>query len=173
MNIISNKDTDWIDSVKMSLPDHYNVLEENLVSSMKNNTLDNIDAHGCALAAAIASGNMELAYEISVNSVLFGNDIRKSIANIVAGQSIDTIINQYVDSTYKGNANTHKPMLLRDNIENDTRMAIYAYSAALVLGNHRSFVIVEVLKNSGYSDQQIQDIANIAATVSTLSKILI
>lgn len=165
-----NQNSNWIDTVKMSLPAHASVLENNLVQSMTKHTLSEVDAHACALAAAIASGNNELAFEISVNGVLFGNDVREIVTRVVISQMMDTITNEYIDSTYKGDANTHPFRLERDDVEKLSDALLYAYAAALVLRNGRTFAIVDNLKAGNYTDQQIQDVANIAATVAAISK---
>jgi hypothetical protein len=64
----------WVDVVKTSIPEHLSYLERNFEIAMTQHGLDEIDAHGCALAAALASGNAELAFEISMNGPLFGKD---------------------------------------------------------------------------------------------------
>ncbi len=57
----------WVEQVKESIPDHSKDIKLNLDSVMNRSGLDEIDAHACAFAAALAAGNGDLAFEISMN----------------------------------------------------------------------------------------------------------
>jgi len=79
----------WISSLSMSIPAHMSFVEDELNLAMNSDLLTEIESHGVALLAAILSNNSELAFEISMNSPLFGNPIRETISIIAARSSID------------------------------------------------------------------------------------
>ena len=57
----------WVDQVKESIPDHAKDIKLNLDAVINRSGLDEVDAHACAMAAAISAGNGELAYENGMN----------------------------------------------------------------------------------------------------------
>ena len=164
----------WVESVKLSLPEHAKFLESSLDIAMNQNTLNEIDAHCCALAAAISSGNGELAFEISVNGPLFGNDVREQVTQNVISLSMDRVYAEYIEATFKAGVSNPPYKLTKLDAEIETSGALYAFAAALVLGNSRlSFLLAELLKDNGYTPEQLQDVANIAMVVSTINKVII
>ena len=50
---------------------------------------------------------------------------------------------------------------------------MYAFAAAIVLKHSRTFALVELIKERNYSREQVQDIANIAAVISSINKVVI
>ena len=56
----------WVDQVKESIPDHAKDIKLNLDAVMNRSGPDEVDAHACAFAAAIAANNGDLAFEISI-----------------------------------------------------------------------------------------------------------
>jgi hypothetical protein len=166
----------WIEAVKNSLPEHLSHLERNLEIAMTQHQLDEVDAHACALAAAIASGNAELAFEISMNGPLFGRSERELVAQAVVSMSIDTVYLEYLDATYKSAVSNppHKLEIFEPIMSDKTgKAAVYAFAAAIVLKQSRSFALVELIKSRDYTDAQVQDIANIAAVISAINKVII
>ena len=164
----------WVDSVKLSLPEHAKFLETSLDIAMNQHSLTEIDAHCCALAAAISAGNGELAFEISVNGPLFGTDVREQVTQNVMSISLDRVYAEYIEATFKAGVSNPPYKLAKLDSEIETNGALYALAAALVLGNSRlSFLLVELLKDNGYTAEQIQDVAHIAMVVSTINKVII
>jgi hypothetical protein len=176
MNPLS-KNGNWIDAVKMSLPEHVGHLERNLTLTMTQHGLDEIDAHCCALAAAIAAGNGELAFEISMNGPLFGRPERELVTQAVVSMSIDNVYLAYLDAVDIAEYNSPKAHTLEvfEPIMTDEtgKAAAYAFAAAIALKHSRTFALVELLKERNYSREQVQDIANIAAVVSSINKVVI
>jgi hypothetical protein len=144
---------------------------------MTTHGLDEIDAHCCALAAAIAAGNGELAFEISMNGPLFGRSERELVTQAVVSMSIDTTYLAYLDAVDIAEYNSPKSHSLEvfDPIMTDEtgKAAMYAFAAAIVLKHSRSFALVELIKERNYSREQVQDIANIAAVISSINKVVI
>jgi alkylhydroperoxidase family enzyme len=176
MNSLS-QNGNWIDAVKISLPSHVSHLERNLNIAMTQHGLDEIDAHCCALAAAIASGNGELAFEISMNGPLFGRPERELVTQAVVSMSIDTVYLEYlaaVDITEYNSPKSHSLEVFEPIMTDETgKAAVYAFAAAIVLKHSRTFALVELLKERNYSSEQVQDIANIAAVISSINKVVI
>lgn len=175
MNPLS-KNGSWVDSVKMSLPDHVADLEKNLEIVMTKHGLDEIEAHGVALAAASASGNMELAFEIAMNGPLFGSDDRQLVTKSVVAQTINSTY-----ATYGRAASRLEYETLPTNMETNellpeekTKYALYSMAAALV---YRYEWIVwnymEILKSEGYTDEQLRDITDIVCVVAAINKVAI
>jgi len=52
--------TTWVDQIKEALPDYAKDTRLNLDAVINRSTLDPIEANGCALAAAMATGNGKL-----------------------------------------------------------------------------------------------------------------
>jgi hypothetical protein len=167
----------WVDAVKASIPEHLSHLERNFEIAMTQHGLDEVDAHACALAAAIASGNGELALEISMNGPLFGKDERELVAQSVVSMSIDNVYLSYLDAADIADYDSPKPHPLEifEPIMTDEtgKAAMYAFAAAIVFKQSRAFALVELLKKRDYTREQIQDIAAIASVVSTFNKIVI
>jgi len=176
MNPTFNKGT-WIDAVKMSMPEHVSHLERNLDIAMTKHSLDEIDAHACALAAASASGNGELAFEISMNGPLFGRSERELVTQATISMSIDTVYLNYLDAVDIAEYNSTKPHPLEifEPIMSDEtgKAAAYAFAAAIVLKHSRTFALVDLLKNRNYTSEQVQDIATIASVVASINKVVI
>lgn len=167
----------WVDAVKNSIPEHLSHLERNFEIVMTQHSLDEIDAHACALAAAIASGNGELAFEISMNGPLFGRDERELVSQAVVSMSIDNVYLAYLDAVDIAEYNSpraHSLEIFEPIMTDETgKAAAYAFAAAIVLKHNRTFALVELLKNRKLTREQIQDIANIAAVVASINKAVI
>lgn len=176
MNPLS-QNGNWIDAVKMSLPEHVSHLERNLDIAMTTHGLDEIDAHCCALAAAIAAGNGELAFEISMNGPLFGLPEREIVTQAVVSMMIDSVYLEYlaaVDIAEYNSPKSHSLEVFEPIMTDETgKAAVYAFAAAIVLKHSRTFALVELLKGRNYTREQVQDIANIAAVVSSINKVVI
>lgn len=175
MNPLSKMGT-WVDSVKMSLPEHVVDLEKNLENVMTKHGLDEIEAHGVALAAAIASGNGELAFEISMNGPLFGSDDRQLVTKSVVAQSINSTF-----ATFSRAASRLEYATIPSNIESnplakeeETKYELYSLAAALVFRYEWiAWNYMEILKTKGYTDEQLRDIADIVCVVSAINKVAI
>ena len=169
----ANVPKSWVESVKVSLPAHASWLEKNLVLAMTQHGLSEVDAHSVALAAAIASGNGELAFEISMNGPLFGKDERDAVAQAVAAQSVDSVFHHYLDAAEKVYATVSTPKFQEDLITSSPKHAIYRLAAALVFKTTDLTPYVLATKDVGYTAEQIQDIAGIVAVIASINKIVI
>jgi hypothetical protein len=166
----------WVDAVKLSLPEHASDLEKNLENVMTKHGLDELEAHGVALAAAIASGNGELAFEISMNGPLFGSDDRQLAIKSVIAQSINSTF-----ATFSRAASRLEYETIPSNIESnplskeeETKYEMFSMAAALV--SRYEWMVwnyMELLKLKGYTDEQLRDIADIVCVVSAINKVVL
>jgi hypothetical protein len=145
----------WVTAVTMSLPDYASQMGNRLETVMKDNSLSTVEAHSCALAAALAVGYGELALEISMSSELRGNDIREEVAASV----IDMTINNVSRDCFS---------------DLDIKITPYNLAVAMVLKDGASKVVIRSgLTELGYTDEQLMDIAKIAGLIPSIGKCLI
>ena len=153
----------WVTSLKLSVPQYASDLMHNIESAMTEHTLHEVEAHSCALAAALAMGAGELAFEITMSTVLFGNDIREEVAQNVVALTVDVVDTEFYVSCDDW-----------INESADIKATPHALAASLVLRNtHRSTKLAESLEENGYTKQQLRDIARIASVIPALGKCLI
>ena len=174
-----NTRTNWIDTVKLSLPEHAADLAENLsvVMTKYPDSLSEIDAHACALAAAMASGNGELAFEISMNSPLFGNNIRELVAKAVIYEATNTPHRVFLDAaTEEGWQIRNSPLKYESKIKSDDLRQFIMFCLVSTVVNAYSDGIqrhIRELKSKGFTDDKIHAIAQIAFIVASISKVVI
>ena len=60
----------WVEIIKDSVPDHSKDIRLNLDAVINRSLLSEVDTHACAVAAAIAAGNGELAHAIITSGKL-------------------------------------------------------------------------------------------------------
>ena len=60
----------WVEIIKDSIPDHSKDIKLNLDAVSNRSPLSVEDTHACALVAALAAGNGELAYAIMTSGEL-------------------------------------------------------------------------------------------------------
>lgn len=142
-------DRNWVNSLIVSLPDYADELGKQIQSAMADDTLTELDRHACALAAALADNNGELAFEISMSNELRGNDIREDIAKSVIALTAAW-----------------------DNATDNATM--YTLTTAYVLKNDRqSHLLVEKLSEAGYTSDQLNAVHRIASLIPAIRKCLI
>ena len=166
----------WVDMIKMNLPEHMSVLERDLDTVMTQHSLTDEEAHGAALAAAIASGNNDLAFEISMNSPLFGSDLRSLVSCAAVENTKYRIYETYVFSSdtsgVEASSNFTKLGL---KPEERKPFAIYSLVCGVVYGSRVMTInYLDFLKNTeGMTDQQLSDIVSIAAVVGSIVRVAI
>lgn len=169
----------WVENVKNSIPDHAKDIRLNIDSVINRSGLDEVDAHACALAASIAAGNGELAYEIQHNGPLRGTTEREAAKTAAALMGMNNVYYPFVEMT--GDESLKKlPPGLRMNAYathggvSKKKFEMYALAASIVgkchfcVKNH-----YDVLKNEGMSVTELQSVGKIAAVVASLNKVAI
>lgn len=145
MTITLNRN--WVNTLTISLPEYANDLGKQIEISMTEQVLEDIDAHACALGAAIAAGNGELAFEIAMSDTLRGTDIREEIAKAV----IDLMIG---------------------NDDQVTNPKPYTLAIAYVLGIQVAD-IEQNLSNAGVEQYKIDAVQRIARLIPAIGKCVI
>jgi alkyl hydroperoxide reductase subunit D len=169
----------WVDQVKESIPDHAKDIKLNLDAVINRSGLDEVDAHACAFAAAIAASNGDLAFEISMNGPLMGTDEREAAKTAAALMAMNNVWYPFVemaaDESMKG-----LPAGLRMNAYathggvSKKKFEMYALAASIVGKCH--FCVkshYDILKNEGMTTQELMAVGRIAAVIAAIGKIAI
>lgn len=169
----------WVEQVKASIPDHAKDIKLNLDAVINRSGLDEIDAHACALAAAISAGNGELAYEISMNGPLMGTPEREAAKTAAALMGMNNIYYPFVEMTSDENlkglpAGLRMQAYATHGGVSKKKFEMYALCASIVGKCH--FCIkshYDILKNEGMTVTQLQSVGKIAAVINAVGKIAI
>jgi lipoyl-dependent peroxiredoxin subunit D len=167
----------WLDQVKNSIPDHAKDIKLNLDAVINRSGLDEIDAHACALAAAIMAGNGELAYEISMNGPLMGTPEREAAKTAAALMGMNNVYYPFVEMTGDENlkglpAGLRMQAYATHGGVSKKKFEMYALCASIVGKCH--FCVkshYEILKNEGMTVQQLQAVGKIAAVLNAIGKV--
>ena len=168
---------DWVANIKESIPDHSKDIKLNIDAVINRSGLDLIDAHACALAAAIASGNGELAFEIQMNGPLMGAEEREAAKTAASLMGQNNVWYPFVemagDEGMKG-----LPAGLRMNAYathggvSKKKFEMYSLAASIVGKCH--FCVkahYDTLKKEGMTTQELMSVGRIAAVVTAIGKI--
>lgn len=167
----------WVDQVKASIPDHAKDIKLNLDVVINRSGLDEIDAHACALAAAISAGNGELAYEISMNGPLMGTPEREAAKTAAALMGMNNVYYPFVEMTSDENlkglpAGLRMQAYATHGGVSKKKFEMYALCASIVGKCH--FCVkshYDILKNEGMTVQQLQAVGKIAAVINAVGKV--
>ena len=169
----------WVEQVKESIPDHSKDIKLNLDAVMNRSGLDEVDAHACAFAAALAANNGDLAFEISMNGPLMGTDEREAAKTAAALMGMNNIYYPFVEMTEDADLKGLPPGLRMNAYANHggvskKKFEMYALAASIVgkchfcVKNH-----YDVLKKEGMTVLELQAVGKIAAVVSAINKIIV
>jgi lipoyl-dependent peroxiredoxin subunit D len=169
----------WVDQVKESIPDHAKDIKLNLDAVMNRSGLDEVDAHACAFAAAVAAGNGDLAFEISMNGPLAGTDEREAAKTAVALMGMNNVYYPFVEMTEDPDLKGLPPGLRMNAYANHggvskKKFEMYALAASIVgkchfcVKNH-----YDVLKKEGMTVTELQSVGKIAAVINAVGKVAI
>lgn len=170
----------WVQTVSESIPNHAKDIKLNLDTVMTRHGLEPVDAHACAYAAAIASSNGGLAFEIEMNSPLFTADAERDAMKAAAAlMGMNTTYYPFVEMCGDEQMKT-LPYGLRVNTltsfagVSKKKFTMYALAASIVGKCEYSIKSnYDILKAEGVSIQQIQAIARIAAVVHAIGKVAV
>jgi alkyl hydroperoxide reductase subunit D len=168
---------DWVANIKESISDHSKDIKLNIDAVINRSGLDLVDAHACALAAAIASGNGELAFEIQMNGPLMGAEeceAAKTAASLMGQNNIwYPFVEMAGDEGMKG-----LPAGLRMNAYathggvSKKKFEMYSLAASIVGKCH--FCVrahYDTLKKEGMTTQELMSVGRIAAVVTAIGKV--
>lgn len=165
----------WIELTKEALPDYAKDTRLNLDAVINRSTLDAIEAQGCALAAAMSTGNGKLVTFVSSGI----EDLRERDAALTASAIMaqNNVWYPYVEMV--GGALEGIPPQLRMNAiashGGTTKARFEAYSLAASIVGKCHFCVkahFDTLKAEGYSVDQLRDIGRIASVMNSVAKVL-
>jgi lipoyl-dependent peroxiredoxin subunit D len=167
----------WVEQIKNSIPDHAKDIRLNLDAVINRSGLDEVDAHACALAAAIAAGNGELAFEIQHNGPLMGTQEREAAKTAAALMGMNNVYYPFVEMTgddqLKGlPAGLRMQAYASHGGVSKLKFEMYALCASIVGKCH--FCVkshYDILKKEGMTVQQLQAVGKIAAVINAVNKI--
>ena len=169
----------WVDQVKESIPDHAKDIKLNLDAVMNRSGLDEVDAHACAFAAAVAAGNGDLAFEISMNGPLAGTDEREAAKTAAALMGMNNVYYPFVEMTEDPDLKGLPPGLRMNAYAthggvSKKKFEMYALAASIVgkcqfcIKNH-----YDLLKKEGMTVTELQMVGKIAAVINAVGKVAI
>jgi alkyl hydroperoxide reductase subunit D len=166
----------WVDTIKDSLPEYAKDTKLNLDAVLLRSSLDPVVAHGCAVAAAMATGNGKLLSFIEQGMEnIVECDAALTAAAIMAQNNVwYPYVEMAEDPALKG-----LPAGLRMNaIANHggtSKVNFEAYSLAASIVGKCHFCVkahYDTLKKEGMSVEQLRDVGRIAAVINSVAKVL-
>ena len=167
----------WVDTLKEALPDYAKDTKLNLDAVIKRSSIPEDEANGCALAAAMSTGNGKLLTWIaSTFEDTKERDAALTAAVIMAQNNVwYPYVEMAEDDSLKG-----LPAQLRMNAiathGGTTKARFESYSLAASIVGKCHFCVkahYDTLKKEGYTVEQLRDIGRIAAVINSLSKVLV
>lgn len=169
----------WVDEVKASIPEHSKDIKLNLDAVINRSGLDEVDAHACAFAAALAAANGDLAFEISMNGPLMGTDEREAAKTAASLMGMNNVYYPFVEMTEDPDLKGLPPGLRMNAYAthggvSKKKFEMYALAASIVgkchfcVKNH-----YDVLKKEGMTVTELQAVGKIAAVVAAINKIIV
>jgi alkyl hydroperoxide reductase subunit D len=170
------KKMSWVDQIKEALPDYAKDTRLNLDSVVNRSTLDSVEANGCALAAAMATGNGKLV--TFIQSGIDDATERDAALTAASLMAMNNVWYPYVEMA-EDERLTGLPAQLRMNAISShggtTKARFESYSLAASIVGKCHFCVrahYETLKKEGYSVEQLRDIGRIAAVITSVARVL-
>jgi alkyl hydroperoxide reductase subunit D len=166
----------WVNEIKEALPEYAKDIKLNLDSVINRSTLDVNVANGCALSAAMATGNGKLVAFIQSDVA----DTKERDAALTAA-SLMAMTNVWYPYVEMANDDRLKglPAQLRMNAiathGGTSKVNFEAYSLAASIVGKCHFCVsahYSTLKQEGYTVEQLRDIGRIAAVITSVAKVL-
>jgi len=166
----------WVDQIKEALPDYAKDTRLNIDSVVNRSTLDLVEANGCALAAAMATGNGKLV--TFIQSGMEDTTERDAALTAASLMAMNNVWYPYVEMA-EDERLTGLPAQLRMNAISShggtTKARFESYSLAASIVGKCHFCVkahYETLKKEGYSVEQLRDIGRIAAVITSVARVL-
>jgi alkyl hydroperoxide reductase subunit D len=170
------KKMSWIDQIKEALPEYAKDTRLNLDSVVNRSTLDPVEANGCALAAAMATGNGKLV--TFIQSGMEDATERDAALTAASLMAMNNVWYPYVEMA-EDERLTGLPAQLRMNAISShggtTKARFESYSLAASIVGKCHFCVkahYETLKKEGYSVEQLRDIGRIASVITSVARVL-
>ena len=168
--------TAWVDQLKEGLPEYAKDTRLNLDAVIKRSTLAVEEAEGCALAAAISTGNGKLV--TFIQSSMTNTQERDAALTAASLMSMNNTWYPYVEMTQDANLRGLPAQLRMNAITTHggtTKERFEAYSLAASIVGKCEFCVkahYDGLKKMGYTVEQLRDIGRIAAVMNSVARVL-
>ena len=166
----------WVNQIKEILPEYAKDTKLNLDAVINRSTLDATVAQGCALAAAMATGNGKLVSFIQ--SGLEDANERDAALTASSLMGMNNVWYPYVEMVNDPNL-AGLPAQLRMNAiathGGTTKVNFEAYSLAASIVGKCHFCVkahYDTLKKEGMTVEQLRDVGRIAAVITSVAKVL-
>lgn len=167
----------WVDQIKEALPDYAKDTKLNLDGVINRSSLEVDIANGCALAAAMATGNGKIVTFIASS---FENETEKFAALTAAAiMAQNNIWYPYVEMAEDPQLKGLPAGLRMNGIANHggtSKAKFEAYSLAASIVGKCHFCVkahYDTLKKEGFTVEQLRDIGRIAAVINSVSKVMV
>ena len=166
----------WVDQLKEGLPEYAKDTKLNLDAVIKRSTLAVEEAEGCALAAAMSTGNGKLV--TFIQSSMENSQERDAALTAASLMSMNNTWYPYVEMAEDANLKGLPAQLRMNAITTHggtTKERFEAYSLAASIVGKCEFCVkahYETLKKEGYTVEQLRDIGRIAAVINSAAKVL-
>lgn len=166
----------WVDQIKEALPEYAKDTKLNIDAVINRSSLDSIVANGCALAAAMATGNGKLVSFIQSSLADSKERDAALIASAIMAQN--NVWYPYVEMAEDANLKGLPAQLRMNAIASHggtSKVNFEAYSLAASIVGKCHFCVkahYDTLKKEGMTVEQLRDIGRIAAVVNSVAKVL-
>jgi lipoyl-dependent peroxiredoxin subunit D len=166
----------WVDSIKEALPEYAKDTKLNLDAVINRSSLDVTLANGCALAAAMATGNGKLV--TFIQSSMEDATERDAALTASAIMAQNNVWYPYVEMAEDENLKGLPAQLRMNAIASHggtTKLNFEAYSLAASIVGKCHFCVkahYDTLKKEGLTVEQLRDIGRIAAVMNSVAKVL-
>ena len=166
----------WLEGFKAALPDYAKDTRLNLDAVLLRSSLDPVVAEGCALAAAVATGNGKIVSIIL--SAMTDAKEREAAMTAASIMAQNNVWYPYVEMV-GGGLDGIPPQLRMNAIASHggtTKARFEAYSLAASIVGKCHFCVkahFDTLKAEGYTTDQLRDIGRIAAVMNSVCKVLV
>jgi alkyl hydroperoxide reductase subunit D len=167
----------WVEQLKGALPEYAKDTKLNLDAVITRSTLSAELAHGCALAAAMSTGNGKLVACIQTSIAEQGLDPTPALV-AAALMAQNNVWYPYVEMAEDPNLKGLPAQLRMNAIANHggtTKLNFEAFSLAASIVGKCHFCVkahYDTLKKEGMTVEQLRDIGRIAAVINSLAKVL-
>lgn len=167
----------WVENVGASIPDHSKDVRNMLIKAMNTKAISELDAHACALAAALISSNGELGFAIEMFGPLQRARSEINIAKSAASlANMHNIYNNFIEQPcnqgnfqYEANIDNTIEESFQGPLQ--TKFAMYSLAASVISHPLQANKHFTKLVEQGIGVEAIQDIVKIAAVINTIGKI--
>lgn len=168
----------WVEIIKESIPDHSKDIKLNLDNVINRSLLTIQDTHACALSAALAAGNGDLAYAIMTSGELddFPKEMEaaKTAASLMGMNNVWYPFVEMTGDTELKNLPAGLRMNAYMNHAGVTKkqFELYALVASIIgkchfcVKNH-----YDILKKEGMTLQELHHAGKIASVINAIGKV--